>query len=244
MFDIDPKSIADTRIQLHWASQLLSAAADATLEKADDDSHSNLGWDADRNELFGRSGCKIEVPHFQLIYQQHVLEMNGKTLTEARTWLSDKLSSNLSFRDYEMPPHAVTTEAPFSIDGGHLQAIASWLTFGQQTFTDQGELRVWPHHFDMGFWVPGSVAGRSIGGGLSLGDHHYQQPYFYLNPYGIDRLDDLPALPSGHWTPHWFGAVLTFAELSDRANPADTAAEFVAEAIRICRSIIDDGASS
>ena len=59
MLEIDPNQLTDTRLQLHWAIQLLTAAADATLEHAEDDSHSNLGWDADQGTLVTRSGVSI-----------------------------------------------------------------------------------------------------------------------------------------------------------------------------------------
>ncbi len=32
MFEIDPNTLSGSRIELHWATQLLAAAADARLE--------------------------------------------------------------------------------------------------------------------------------------------------------------------------------------------------------------------
>lgn len=240
MFEVNPKSFADSRIQLHWASQLLSAAADAKMEKTEDDSHSNLGWDANRKELVGRAGCNIDVANLRLIYHEHSLELTGSTLPQATHWLAGRLRADIELRDYDMPSHAVANGAPFTAEPAHLLAIAEWLTLGQNTFADQNELRVWPHHFDMGFWFPGTVSGRSIGGGLSLGDQHYAQPYFYLNPYGIDRPDELPRLSRGRWTPHWFGAVLIAEELDGLNQPAVAAAQFAAETLRICHGLIGD----
>ena len=43
---------------------------------------------------------------------------------------------------------------------------------------------------------------RQMGFGWSPGDTTYDQPYFYINPYGIDRPDSLPSLPSGSWSKH------------------------------------------
>lgn len=238
VLEIRPDTFSDTRIQLHWASQLLSAAADAKLEKTADDSHSNLGWNPTTKYLEGRAGCNLNVEKFALDYDGASLSLDGKTLAEASDWLSKKLDAAIKLRDYEMPAHAVQTGAPFSPDDGQLTALAQWYTFGQNTLAGNGELRVWPHHLDLGFWSPGEREGRSIGGGLSPGDPHFDQPYFYINPYGVDKPDTLPELEFGHWTTNWFGAVLTAEELASTKDPAKVAAEFVRLAIKHCQQLI------
>ena len=234
----DPKTISDTRDQLHWATQLLSAAADAKLEKADDDSHSNVGWDGKNNQLAGRSGCTISVENFTLNDGSQSLSLGGKTLEEAREWLSDSLGEKLVFRDYEMPAHAVKDGAPFNPESAHLESICSWFSFAQNELADRGELRIWPHHFDMGFWAPGEVDGKSIGGGFSLGDSSYDQPYFYINPYGVDRPEGLTDLPVGHWSDHWFGAVLTSEEMDSwSGDNADAARNYIRAAVEACEGL-------
>lgn len=238
MFEIDPRSLTDTRIQLHWASQLLSAAADAKLEKAADDSHSNLRWNSSAKCLEGRAGCNLNVEKFELEYEGDSFELDGKTLTEAGNWLSEKLGAEVKFRDYDMPAHAVKNGAAFSPNRAHLTAIARWYTFGQNALAGNGELRVWPHHLDLGYWSPGEVDGTSIGGGLSPGDDHFDQPYIYINPYGVDKPASLPELEQGHWTEHWFGAVLTADELASSNDPESLAAEFVGLAIKNSHQLI------
>ena len=231
MFEIDPKSLSDTRIQLHWAAQLLSAAADAKIEKAADDSHSNLGWNPTTKCLEGRVGCNLDVENFSVQYGGDSFELSGTTLAEAADWLSNKLGGEVKFRDYDMPEHAVQTGAAFSPNKNHLAAIAQWFTFGQTVLAGNGELRVWPHHLDMGFWSPSEIEGKSIGGGLSPGDAHFDQPYIYVNPYGVDKPDSLPELEQGHWITQWFGAVLTAEELASSHDPETVGAEFVKLAI-------------
>jgi hypothetical protein len=82
------------------------------------------------------------------------------------------------------------------------------------------------------------VEGRSIGGGFSLGDNHYELPYFYINPYGVDRPGSLPGLAHGDWSDHWFGAVLTSQQLSNQETAAQTAEEFVASAMEYCHDLL------
>ena len=240
MIEVEPTTLIDTRKQLHWASQLLSAAADATLEKADDDSHSNLGWDAVANKLAGRSGCDIDVVPFDLRFGDRSLSLAGRTLSDSLDWLSEKIGSPLTLRDYDMPDHAVAKGEPFAPHNEHLVAIAEWFSLAQKSLAGNGEIRIWPHHFDMGFWSPAEVEGRSVGGGFSLGDGNYDQPYFYINPYGIDKPESLPHLGVGNWTKHWFGAVITADELASSSNTADTASQFVQVAIEICRQMISE----
>jgi hypothetical protein len=166
------------------------------------------------------------------------VNLSGKTLSQAATWLSEKLKTEIHFRDYDMPENEVQNGAPFSPDRGQLDAAANWFTLAQQALTGHGELRIWPHHFDMGFWSPGKIEGKSIGGGFSLGDQSYKQPYFYINPYGIEKPDSLPELQRGQWSDHWIGAVLTIDELDDSDNQTKTASSFVESAIEECERLI------
>ncbi|MGI9515525.1 MAG: hypothetical protein ACR2NP_00635, partial [Pirellulaceae bacterium] len=149
----NPAGLTDTRLQVHWATQLQSAAADATVEHAEDDSHSNLGWDTENATLTGRSGVLIDVPNFVLHAANESLPLAGKTLDDALDWLAQRINTRLAFRDYDMPDHAVRAGQPLNPDVRQLAEIARWFTFAHDILQPQGELRVWPHHFDMGFWI-------------------------------------------------------------------------------------------
>ena len=69
--------------------------------------------------------------------------------------------------------------------------------------TGLGPIRIWPHHFDLGAILPGT-----IGVGLSPGDAYYAEPYFYVTP--PSPIDRGPAIAGGgFWrTDGWTGAVL------------------------------------
>ena len=235
--NVDPKTIVDTRIQLHWASQLLSAAADAKLDKAEDDSHSNLDWDSASSSMVGRAGCSIDVNQFKLMHGAAEYPLQGQSLEAARHWLSESLSSDLSFRDYDMPDHPVSSGAAFSVETEQLNSISEWLAFAKKSLEPYGALRIWPHHFDLGFWNPGDD-GKSVGGGFSLGDSNVVQPYFYLNPYGIERPDALPNLAAGHWTGHWFGAVLTAEEMGNAGERAEIVQSYLDSASNEVQKLI------
>ncbi len=231
-------ALTDTRLQLHWAAQLQCAAADATLEHTDDDGHANLEWDTENATLRGRSGVLIDVPNFVLSVANESLPLASQTLDDALQWLAQRLNTQLAFRDYDMPDHPVRAGQPLNPDTGQLAEIARWFTFAHDILQPQGELRVWPHHFDMGFWISLEQEGADIGGGFTMGDHYYDEPYFYVNPYGMERPDHLPALDAGHWTNSWFGAVLAAQEMGDADQASEVANRFIESATNASRELM------
>ena len=134
MFQIDPTTLNDTRLQLHWSAQLLAAAADAMVEKSADDSHSNLAWDEANRAMEGRIGARIEFPTMKIVTASgDEFSLLGKTLDEARIWLDEELEAELVMRDYEMPAHSVADGAPFESPQEQRDELATWFTFGQQS---------------------------------------------------------------------------------------------------------------
>ncbi|NJK28188.1 MAG: hypothetical protein HC925_06390 [Coleofasciculaceae cyanobacterium SM2_3_26] len=103
---IDPKSLVDARIQLHYAAQFMAVAADTLLERQPDYSHSALSWNRDR-QLFtsalivGNSNFYVGLDPVKLIslvldeqgQTLAALELNGKTFAEGFAWLRSELKS-------------------------------------------------------------------------------------------------------------------------------------------------------
>ena len=80
-----------------------------------------------------------------------------------------------------------------------------------------GEIRIWPHHFDTGIYVV-SEKGMGIGFGLAMEDTLIGAPYFYMSGYpaqGSIEFNNLPKFSTGKWetSPTWQGAVLPLDEL-------------------------------
>ena len=237
MFQLDPSSLVDSRTQLHWAAQLLSAAADAMLDHADDDSHSNLAWNASSHSFVGRAEVSLRIGSLQLVSPDgETFSMNGQSLDDSRKWLSDRLGKPLALREYEMPDHAVANGTPFHVDQAALGEISQWFSLGQSAMESIGESRIWPHHLDMGWLIEIDGPQTSIGGGLSPGDNHYDQPYFYVNPYGATAPGELPELKTGRWAPTWTGAVLTAGDLGKESDPQSVAASFLNESTNLFRT--------
>ena len=74
------------------------------------------------------------------------------------------------------------------------------------------EIRIWPHHFDTGIFVPGLDGNPNLGAGLAMRDSLIEEPYFYMAGYGREgqlSTESAPALSNGTWLSDSFrGAVL------------------------------------
>jgi hypothetical protein len=74
-------------------------------------------------------------------------------------------------------------------------------------------VRCWPHHFDLATLISLDEAGgenaRSVNVGLSPGDEHYDEPYYYVSTYPYPDAAALPPLPKlGHWHTRDFTAAI------------------------------------
>lgn len=238
MFKLDPTTLSDARIQLHWSAQILAAAANALMEIAPDDSQSNLAWDEVNRAMVGREGANIEFPTFQLISPAGDLyPLTGKTLAEGLDWLGGHVEAQLVLRDYDMPAHRVADGSPFDAKPEELSELADWFTFGQQAMGEYDDCRIWPHHFDLGWLLKIEGSEKSIGGGMSPGDQSFDQPYFYINPYGVEKPAELPELASGGtWANDWFGAILTADKVVASENPQVAARSFFENTVSMMKT--------
>jgi hypothetical protein len=192
----------DTRLQAHWAAQAV-AAVGAHPE-------TNFYWDNGREALIaidGKSGLRIR--DLTLLYGDETFPLAGRTLEEGFEFFASRVGKKLECPTHKFTDHAVAHGAPFAPDSADLQRLASLYATANCELKRIGEVRCWPHHFDIATLLTVG-AGRTIGIGLSPGDELYEDPYWYVSPYPYpeDR-DNTPALPSGFWNQQpWFGAVL------------------------------------
>ena len=72
---------------------------------------------------------------------------------------------------------------------------------------------------------------------MSPGDGHFDQPYFYVNPYGVENPGELPSLAGGaDWAEGWLGAVLTADKILAANDPMATTKSFLNDAVAMMRS--------
>jgi hypothetical protein len=89
-------------------------------------------------------------------------------------------------------------------------------------YPNASPIRVWPHHFDTGTFIPldsneSSGVSKSIGLGWAIPDTMVQEPYYYLSFWSAETdkiLESLNPLPAGKWLmPKWNGAVLQHSDI-------------------------------
>ena len=84
-----------------------------------------------------------------------------------------------------------------------------------------GEIKCWPHHFDIAFQLIYSKDDKPgnkyyVGLGFSPGDEKYKRPYYYINLWPVPGMpfQELPPIGEGNWnTEGWFGATLDLKSL-------------------------------
>ncbi|MGI9627944.1 MAG: hypothetical protein ACR2QM_13995 [Longimicrobiales bacterium] len=267
------EALIQARLEAHWATQLVGATADALLDKAKDDSHTNLFWNRDAHHLEGR-----EIPFAvhgdhgfgRLAVKLHPLALHlggeafplaDKTLQDATEWVEHQLAKrvdaavSLRIRDYDMPDHPVAGGARFAgTDAGSASELGCWFENGTDVLLavasdlhGVSEIALWPHHFDIGgilFLDPTASADRApqVGLGLSLGDGHIAEPYFYITPWPTAEGATMEGLSGGRWLSEGFsGAVLGREEVAaagGAAKQGETVTAFFKEGLRKARAMV------
>jgi hypothetical protein len=226
---VAPRELAPARIQLHWAAQVVSAAADAHLAPVADDSHTAMAWQG--GALVGKAGVALHVADFALEVAHERFVLDGKTLDDAMAWADAKLGKRgMHARAYDMPPRPER----FARMADELAELARYYANAAELLAAYAPCSVWPHHFDLGgaIKLPGTA---EISIGLSPGDRHYAEPYFYVTPYPLKIGATLPPLVAGgQWSTEFTGAVLR-----SLARAGETGARaFVDSAIAASRAVI------
>lgn len=174
---VDPKTLVQARLVIHWAAQIVSAAGTTRLPSKEDFSHTNLGWAHDLDALvthpLGGKGHDIVagiVPASLEIFVARAgspvasESLSGRTLEEGLAWLRRALDDEIGDRaqlfrpDHAMPEHPVGTGTPFpSPETAAYGELGQWFHLAHHLL---GEVaahnrdrasapRCWPHHFDI-----------------------------------------------------------------------------------------------
>jgi len=164
---------------------------------------------------------------------QQSFALDARTEADARAWLGECLAAHgfdprrLDAKlPYEVSEHAVARGAVYRAHASAdaLAELAAWFANGHAALgrvRDQmiarglapSPVRTWPHHFDMATLVMlearSAEHARSVNAGLSPGDEHYEEPYFYVSPHPYPDPANLPPLPAvAHWHTRAFTAAI------------------------------------
>jgi hypothetical protein len=262
--------LTDARVQFHYAAQFATAGGISYLRAQPDDSHTNLEWIPEFQALFSRPlpaarpfriGARPADLALLLVPQEHTtiaeFNLDRCTIADAVSWLRSEISAQGADperytlkRHYEIPLHPVASGEAFdATDRPGFEELSKWFADAASILNDlarktpqTGEVRCWPHHFDIGMLIQ-IDAQRSIGVGLEPGDDYYAEPYFYVNMSPQPSLTDLrrhQLRGNGSWhTSGWIGAVLPGSRLGSPKMQEAQVSSFLESAIGAARQLID-----
>ena len=189
-----------------------------------------------------------------------LISLIGLDRSEAFTLLKSTLThlqletENLSEElHYKIPDHPLAPGESFRLDESRV--ISENLRYRHnaqiviekvsEKFQNAEPVRTWPHHFDTGSFVTlekntaGGVS-KSIGLGWAIPDKVVTEPYYYLNYWSEEPVENFKSLPdpeAGQWIPEiWNGAILKNSEILDSKNAGlqeETVIKFFDSGIRI-----------
>jgi hypothetical protein len=265
----DATKLSDCRLQLHHAAQFGAAAGFSYLEPRSDDSHTNLEWIPALGGLFSRAvptskpfkiGARPTKLALLIVSEdnQPIAEykLHGRTITDAMQWIRPQIKSlgadparYTLRRNYEIPEHPVAIGESFDASAPRLlEELSKWfgnaaalLTSVARKSRGAGEVRCWPHHFDIATVIK-AVTDRIIEIGMEPGDQYYDEPYFYLNMIpqpAASRAKSRPLWGNGIWhTGGWVGAVLPGSRFGAASSQERQVREFLDSATAACRALL------
>jgi len=271
---IDPKALAEARLQAHHAAQWLTRAARANLAPKPDDGHTNLGWDEQLGALQSRDldasdtgplrfGLRIAPLTLLVTQGDEVLDelaLDGTRDADSGTWIDQRAAGrglrapSSAILPYAIPTHPVAAGGRYGANtrAAEFDELARWFAAADDILretkaklgTAASHVRCWPHHFDIATSLslkPGDPETASaIGIGMSPGDDHYAQPYFYVSPWPRPAANALPDPPVlGHWhRTDFIAAVVTGDVLLAKADRRPATRDFLAAAIAASRRLL------
>lgn len=199
--------------QIHQLSQLIAKANKTFVPKKEDDSHTNLDFDAITHRIYGRwiksskgniiLALNLERFAFEWLddnyytLQSHAIE--GKTSAQLEDDIANEFPAiGLEEKDFKAPLHFEIPVYDFK-DAAYSTfddaALATWEQYRSLAneisiallalLGKTAEVRIWPHHFDTGIYV-GATEKLGIGFGLAMEDSVAGSPYFYFSGYGLN----------------------------------------------------------
>lgn len=232
---------------LHQVCQVLAKAGRSFVPKQDDDSHSNLYFDALAQRIhthpFGDAkrtlAFNLNNSTFEWVNTRQkaspIIKLAGHTLDQLEQIIAGQLlETGLDEKAFLEPLHFEIPEYdhPKTFLPLAGEAVAEWSYYRRMAnqagnallgfLQKEGQPRIWPHHFDTGtYCVVDNYMG--FGYGLAMQDEMVGAPYFYLAGYpqkGEVNYEKKPSLTNGHWQigEHFKGAVLPLTVLPGKGS--------------------------
>ncbi len=226
--------------QIHLAAQYLAAAGISFLDKKEDDSHTNLGFDTEKGCLKTHTLSEND-DQLLLNYKGFSLQWVSKSGTtsfrldgakhkEVLNWLEETsiafLNKSYNYKFHYELPYEITESYTFKLeDAKELIYLMKLRQLAQESLEKINEefefntpIRVWPHHFDTGIYTKLSDSETSVGLGLAIPDNLNNTHYLYASGYnqkGQINPSEFSKLSKGKWSENEFlGAILSTTSLT------------------------------
>lgn len=226
--------------QMHLAAQYLAAANMSFLEKKENDSHTNLGFNINTMclETYDLSSnedkLSLNYKDFSLEWSSEkrdaTLSLDGTKHSTILAWIQDlsktQLSKEYVYEFHYDLPYSIEDLQMFTLtDPNELAHLSHLRVLAQNTIEHSvasnhldSQIRVWPHHFDTGAYAPlDTTSGISIGIGMAIPDSVSNTHYFYISGYtdeGAFMPPSMEKLNQGKWLDQDFkGAILPTTHL-------------------------------
>lgn len=275
---IDPRRFEPAEQQLHWAAQFIAMAGQSYLPPQPDDRHTNMGWEAGTQRICGRilrqEGVNvqvgIDVPGFRLMLMEEngqqlaATPLEGRTREELRQWLEVQLAHlgmpalPLSYIDhYDLPDHPLARGAVFQKPESDL--LEAWMALRTNAqallrnvaaaYPTASEVRIWPHHFDTGVYIPlrqneEGTDTHVLGAGLAMTDQVANEPYLYVFGWMKNGSIDyglMPMLEYGRWSKgDWKGAYLAVNRWVIQADQETAGRRFLTDSMAHLRKAMGE----
>lgn len=220
--------------QVHLASQYLAAAGISFLDKEEDDSHTNLGFNTDGGYLEthplsdNNDKLILNYKNFNLEWRSNntsnSFKLEGATHKEVVDWIS-QMSRSFIDKEYSYEfhydlPYVVNDDSVFELSNPgtvqelmHLRILAQFiLEKVDGDYNLNASIRIWPHHFDTGIYSALPESDVTVGFGLATPDTVCDSHYLYITGYKDGEVLDtsnFDKLSIGEWKSDGFiGAVL------------------------------------
>ncbi len=261
-------SLNDALQQQHHAAQFIAMVGHYLIPQKPDDSNTNMSFVAEHYLLVGNvlpNGLKIALTlvdlKIKILDQENKIRkeifLQGKSKKEAFYELKNNLAdlgvdvANLKNElHYNIPSHQLDDGAVFNVINENNFIENTLYRHNAQIvieniakdFTNSEPVKIWPHHFDTGSFIPVSKnkqgkLSQSIGIGWGMPDGMVNEPYYYLSFWSekpIQGLKKLKPLEAGEWkVPEWNGAVLKHSEIIKAGTGANQ--------FKIINSFFDSG---
>lgn len=239
--------------RIHFLCQILAKAGRTFIPKKEDDSHTNLYFDSEKKWIEthwmksqkGKVKLVLRITDFCMLWlddEEQVLQVFA-TVKEYPKDIIDALSKGATLvglnpdgfskpMHYEIPTYSFLNQPIAMINRHLLDEWMEWRTLANEAckkvleiLNVDGEIRIWPHHFDSGIYVAANDH-LNIGFGLAMEDELVNAPYFYMAAYpakGALNFKNLPNIGKGEWkiTDGFKGAVLPITEFEESKAALD-----------------------